>query len=744
MATYTQDKRFCSFASPLGENALLLRWLNASERVSALSSATVGLRSERDDIDPHELVGQGAAVAIETASGERRYLHGIVTRFLQGGRSARLVDYQAELRPWLWLLTRRNNCRIFQQKTVQQIVEQVFEDAGQSDFEFKLNGSYTARNYCVQYRETDFAFVSRLLEDEGIFYFVRHEADRHVVVLVDSPSSVPDCPGQAEVDYHTASGQVGRDVITEWTSSQELHAGKVALKDYNFEDPGNALLVTDSTADAIGDNGAHEVYDYHPELYPDTGAGTPIARIRMEQRETVGVRVAGEATCRAFAAGHTFTLQNHYRQDLNGKRFLILAVEHTLNQPSDVYSEAGDEPSVYENRFVCVPADLPHRPERSTQKPFVRGPQTAVVVGPAGEEIHVDQYGRIKVQFHWDREGSRDDNSSCWIRVSQAWAGKQWGALAHPRIGDEVIVEHLEGDPDKPIVTGCVYNAQQMPPYELPGNKTQSGLKSRSSPGGSASNFNEIRFEDKIGNEEVFIQAEKNKTVNVKNDRTETVGNDESITIGNNRTEQVGVDESITIGSNRTENVGADETITIGANRTENVGSNETITIGSNRTENVGSNETITIGANRSENVGSNETVTIAMLRTHSIGVNDMLNVGAAQEVSIGGLRALTIGAADTVSVGGARTTTIGGGDTISAKTRKQDIAENDQVSIGKSLAIDVGEQIVLQTGQAKILMKKDGSILLEGKDIKIKASGKIEAAASGELKLKGSKIVQN
>ena len=471
MTTYTQAKRFGSFASPLGNDALLLTWMRATERVSALSPMVVGLRSERDDIDPHEIVGKAAAVAIETASGESRYLHGIVTRFMQGGRDSRLVEYQAELHSWLWLLTRRSNCRIFQQKTVPQIVEQVFQDAGQSDFELQLQGSYEPRNYCVQYRESDFQFISRLLEDEGIFYFVKHEADRHVVVLVDTASSVPDCPEQSSVDYHAAVGQVGRDVVTTWHNSQELHPGKLSLKDYNFEDPSNPLMVSRPTDDVIGNNQQHEVYDYHPELYPASGQGEPIARRRMEQRETGGVRSAGQATCRAFSAGHAFTLQQHFRGDLNGTRFMLLSVEHSLSQPSDLHSGEGQDECIYENTFTCVPADLPYRPARATPKPFVRGPQTAVVVGPAGEEIHVDKYGRIKVQFHWDRDGQRDDNSSCWVRVSQAWAGKQWGALVHPRIGDEVIVECLEGDPDKPIVTGCVYNAQQMPPYDLPGQQ---------------------------------------------------------------------------------------------------------------------------------------------------------------------------------------------------------------------------------------------------------------------------------
>lgn len=730
MSTFTQDQRFGSFASPLGNDTLLLRGATATELVSGLSTVHASLESERDDIDAHEIVGKGAAVVIETADGSKRYFHGIVSRFLQGGRDTRLVEYKAELRPWLWLLTRRSNCRIFQNKTVPQIVEQVFRDSGCSDFEFKLDGTYDPRIYCVQYRETDFDFVSRLLEEVGIFYFVRHEADRHVVVLADSPAALPDCPGQAEVDYQGDVGQAGRDLVTAWESTQELHTGRVTLKDYNFEDPGNPLLVSRATGDKIGDNQRHEAYDYHPEKYPASGKGEPIARLRMQEGEAGGVRNQGQSTCRAFAAGHAFTLQKHFRDGLNGKRYLLLAVEHRLNQPSMFRSGTGTA-TTYENTFVCMPADVPFRPARVTPKPFVRGPQTAVVVGPAGEEIHVDKYGRIKVQFHWDREGKKDDQSSCWIRVSQAWAGKQWGALVHPRIGDEVVVECLEGDPDKPIVTGCVYNAQQMPPYDLPANKTQSGLKSRSSPGGSASNFNELRFEDKKGQEEVFFQAEKDKRVNVKHNRSETVGNDESISIGHDRSETVGHDETISIGNDRTETVAKNETITIGVDRTETVGANETIAIGANRTETVGANETITISANKTvsvaanhtESVGANQTINVAVMKMENVGAASLENVGAAKTLTVAAAYAVSVGAAMNVAVGGALMQEVGASSSTSV---------SGEASVkAKKIVLEADDEIEIKTGAAKITLKKSGEVAIEGTKIEIKGATMVDVKAA-------------
>ena len=297
--------------------------------------------------------------------------------------------------------------------------------------------------------------------------------------------------------------------------------------------------------------------------------------------------------------------------------------------------------------FTAMPTVHPFRPRRLTPKPFVQGPQTAVVVGPKGDEIFTDKYGRVKVQFHWDRRGKKDENSSCWIRVSSPWAGKGWGAVSLPRIGQEVVVDFLEGDPDQPIITGRVYNAEQMPPYDLPANKTQSGMKSRSSLGGGAANFNEIRFEDKKGSEQLFIHAEKNQDIEVENDETHWVGHD------------------------RTKTIDHDETTHVKHDRTETVDNDETITIGNNRSEFVGANETITISSNRTKAVNGSEASTVAMQRTHNVGVNETISVGGAQEVSVGGLQAVTVGGVQTVTVGISQSVDVGGNRSLSTSARK-------------------------------------------------------------------------
>ena len=701
----SQSNRFCSFDSPLGADALLLRRMIGEEGVSQLFRAELQVESEGFDHDAHAVVGKPGSVKITTADGGSRFFHGIITRFDQGGRSTRVAYYRVELRPWLWLLTRRSNCRIFQNKSVPDIVAEVFQTAGQSDFEKKLQGSYSPRVFCVQYRETDFAFVSRLLEEEGIFYYFKHEQGRHVLVLTDHTTDLPDCPGQASIDYHTAEGGIdGRDTIQGWERIQELHSGKYALKDFNFEDPANALSVSAPTADSIGGNSALEIYDYHIEDYGNSGDGNRLVRLRIQAEEAAGIRIRGQSNCRAMAGGHRFTLEKHFRDAANGKQYMLTSVRHELAQASALHTGDGDESGGYRNEFTCVPVEVAYHPPCTTPKPIVRGPQTAIVVGPAGDEIYVDKYGRIKVQFHWDRLGKKNETSSCWIRVSRAWASKQWGQVAHPRIGDEVIVEFLEGDPDKPLVTGCVYNAQSMPPYELPANKTQAGLKSRSSPGGAAANFNEIRFEDKKGSEELFVQAEKDNNILVKNDQ--------SLNVGHDQTEQVGHDQSVDIGN--------DQTIHVAKNRDLTVDENDSTTVGKNRTIEVGDNHTESVGGDMSLSVSKNRTLTVAKDLTES--------VDGAMSVTVAKDRTSTFQANLKVSVAKDATVTVSG---------KQSVTVTKETALqAKKVQITADDEISLVTGQASITMKKNGDITIKGK--------KITVQGSGDVVIKGSKVAQN
>lgn len=703
-----QEGRLCRIATPLGADVLFLQELKGYEGMSELFRYELLLVAEDNALDFSQIIGKVVTLTIDLADGSPRYICGVVSRFAQTGSDLRMTTYRAEIVPWLWLLTRRTDCRIFQNKNVQDIVTEVFDKLGFTDFEFNLNGTYDPMVNCVQYRETDFDFVSRLLESAGIFYYFRHEDGRHTMVIADAASHNQPLPEQASFRLETSpQSRQEEDRIDSWWAEQILQPGKYALSDYNFIDPGTNLLVGSTSAITAGSSSKFEVYDY-PGTYVNLGAETAAklskgdARIMVvrEEGDCRAVVHRGDSNCRAFRTGFRFDLEGHARADYNTS-YLLVRIEHVLLQSGDLVSGA-DVTSHYHNAFACIAHAVTFRPVRATVKPRVAGPQTAVVTGPAGEEIYVDKYGRVKVRFHWDRESSGDENSSCWIRVAQNLAGKAWGMIFHPRIGQEVVVDFLEGDPDQPLITGRVYNARQPIPYTEP---TRSGVKTSSTKNGSPDNFNEIRFEDLKGSEELYIHAEKDENIIVENDKSESVGHDESISIGHDRTEQVGHDETMTIGNNRSHTVGV--------------------------------NETQVVGANRSRQVGGNETVAVALTRTHAVGANEAIAVGGAQEIAVGAARLVAVGNSQSVTIGNDLSESVGDNHTV-------EVGKDETIQIGKKLMINAGDEITIVTGKAKIVMKKDGTIKLDGKDITINASGKITMKAAKDVVIKGAKVLQN
>lgn len=536
MSSVTQATRFLSLTTPLGDSALLLERFTGHETLSSLFEYRLDLLSEDAAIAFNAMVGKTATIHLETEDGPR-HIHGCVSQFSQSGMykgdmQSRLYCYQAVLVPWLWNLTRTTDSRIFQHKTVPDIMIQIFRDLGYSDYQLQLTGSYEPRPYCVQYRETDMRFVSRLMEEEGIFYFFEHTADTHMLVLCDTNSTLQPCPGRRRVPYEPLGGPQGGDAVTHWQQAQEVRSAQHTLADYNFETPSNRLQSTVATTVTVGKNSKLAAYD-HPGHFLTRPAGERYAKLRMEEEESQHTLIHGASNCRAFLPGYTLQLTDHYRPDYNST-YLLTAVTH--HATSNLLQ---DEAPFYTNTFTCIPQTTPFRPPRVTPKPVVQGPQTAVVVGPSGEEIHTDHYGRVRVQFHWDREGQRNEQSSCWIRVAQSWAGKQWGTFFLPRIGHEVIVNFLEGDPDQPMITGAVYNAANMPPYDLPAHQTQSGIKTTSTADGGPPLCNELRFEDKKGAEAIYIHAQKDYTRVVEHDDSLQVQHDQTIEITHNRTATV-------------------------------------------------------------------------------------------------------------------------------------------------------------------------------------------------------------
>ncbi len=634
--SYTQTLRPCALSTPLGDDALLLRKLAGTERVSELPCFELELASEAHALHSADVLGLPAAVRIALADGTHRIIQGIFTEFARDERRTRFSHYRATLRPLAWLLTQRIDTRIFQHLSVPDIVARVLQAAGLPHFEFRLSGTYSPHEYCVQYRESDLDFIQRLLEEEGIHYYLEHRDGEQWLVFADATTAAALVAGEPRIQLEgTSGGAPERDAITSWIHSGSLHPTHASVKDFNFEDPHNPLTVDVPTLHRHGHGARLDSYEHHAQSFGNLEGGEQLARLRMERAESSAIRIHGESRCRAFGAGMRFTPTDHHGKALEVGACLLLSVEHELVQGASL--ETGEDSAVeYTNRFTCVPVDTPYRPERRTPRPAVQGPQTAIVVGPAGEEIHVDDYGRIKVRFHWDRLAPADDTASCWIRVSQSWAGRRWGAVTHPRIGDEVLVEFLDGDPDNPIVTGSVYNAYGRPPYPLPADKTVSGIRSNSSPGGTTQNFNEIRIEDRKGEELLSFQAEKDRSVLVKNDNTETVQHDETVSVGNDRSKSIQSNETVSIGSNRTTTVGAEESVTVGGSRTLSIASDDTITVGSNRTIQVGANSTEVVGANRVVKAGGSVLIDAGTSLTLKCGAAT-IHMNAAGVITISG-----------------------------------------------------------------------------------------------------------
>ncbi len=542
-----QNNRFISVTTSLGSDILLFSRMSGSEDISRPFEYEVDLLVENKKLGSivtngfptDKVLGQMMVVTLTLPSGAIRYYNGIVTQFRHQGVEGDFFLYRAVLRPWLWFLTRTSNCRIFQELSVPDIIKKVFLDNGFSDYKIELSSTYKPRNYCVQYRESDFNFVSRLMEHEGIFYFFKHEENKHILVVADSINAYQTVDGYSEIPYFPPenSGQRAQDHIFEWHTSHKVKSGTYVLNDYDFEKP-KSNLVTKYTAKNQHNHAEGERYDY-PGHYLDSSEGDMYANIRLDELQSDYEVISGRGNAYGLVTGMMFSLKHHYIATENIKHIVIAS---SFFISSNEYRASSSELTHYDCNFKAIPSTQQFRPERITPVPFVQGPQTATVVGKDGEEIWTDKYGRIKVQFHWEREGKKNETSSCWMRVSYPVAGKSWGWVSLPRIRQEVVVSFLEGNPDRPLITGSVYNGDNLPPYDLPANQTQSGIKSRSSKTGVAENFNEIRFEDKKDSEEVYVHAEKDFNCVIENNETRKIGldkkskGDQTVEIQNNRT----------------------------------------------------------------------------------------------------------------------------------------------------------------------------------------------------------------
>ena len=767
------ETRTITATTPLDADKLLFSNMSGQEEISQCFSFRTTFISDDIDIKSEDLLGLGVTIKVESDRGER-FFHGLVDSFTLTEFGSERVQYVAVLRPWLWFLSKTSDNRIFQNMSVVEIVEEVFSAYPNAEFEKRLQETYPPREYCVQYDETDLNFISRLLEHEGISYFFEYADGVHTMIMTDANSKLEPAAGHEEISYREDS-DTGRDFdegITMWQRTDSAVSGSYTHTDYDFTKPAADLKVRSETPFS------HELAEgkqyYYPGTYMEIARGETLAGVRLEEIQTVHHRIEAVSSAIGPAAGSVFTLAEYPREAENEK-YILRAVQYDLSDGQYRAGGGGSGEVGFSAVYSLMPDALPLRPPRITPVPVMRGPQTAEVVGPAGEEIYTDEYSRVKVQFHWDRLGEKDEKTTCFIRVSSVWAGSGWGFIQIPRIGQEVIVDFLEGDPDQPIITGRVYNANQMPPYGLPGSATQSGWKSNSSPGGGG--WNELRFEDKKGSEEVYFQAEKDHNELVKNNETRTIGNDwvedvghdatqsigndrtesvvnnkstevgvdRTVSIGNNDTESVGVDRSLSVGSNETISVGTDSTETIGSNHTQSVGSNQTLSVGVARTRTVGAAEAVTVGAAQSINVGAARSVAVAAAQSHAIGAADSWTIGGSQSVSVASSQSMSVGSDQSVTVGGGHTEAITGDSATNVDgSRMLGVGADMGVDVGATLAVQAADEISFTCGSASIVMKKDGTITLDGKDITLKGSGKINIEASSDVTIKGSKINQN
>jgi len=708
--------------TPFADDLLFSR-MDGFEELGRLYQYELELVSLKQDLALDDLLGKDLTVEMDLPSGDTRYVHGYVTEFSLTGGRGRYATYSAIIHPWFWFLTQTSDCRIFQGKKVPEIIKEVCRDLGFTDFKDSLTAEYRNWEYCVQYRETDFNFISRLMEQEGIYYFFEHEDGKHTLVMCDAYGAHSPLPNYEKIPYYPPTESVRREHIHDWNLSKSVRTGSCAIGAFHFLKPKANLEVTSS----IMHPHAHddlEIYDYPGEYY-ERGEGDRYVGVRMEELACDYERVKGETNARGVFPGGLFELEEFPRDDQN-REYLVVSTQHSV---TGVNYESGDASSLkYDCSFEAINSQDPFRAARTTPKPIVQGPQTALVVGKSGEEIWTDEYGRVKVQFHWDRYGKNDENSSCWIRVSQSWAGGQWGGMSIPRMGQEVVVDFIEGDPDRPIVTGRVYNKDNMPPYDLPADKTKSTLKSRSTKGASADNFNEIRFEDLKGSEEMYVHAEK--------DQNTVVENDQGILVEHNRNKTVDVDQE------------------------EHVGNNKKISVVANHTETVGANFDLAVGGSKSESVSVNSAESISIAKTLSIGAAYQITVGAAMNttvggakmVEVGGLLSETVGVTKSASVAGNSSEDVGGSKSVNIGKDRSDLIGGKQTGTvkkgyelkAKKIELTAEDEIIFKAGKAQIIMKKNGDIQVSGNNIELKGKGKINVKASKDVIIKGSKIKEN
>jgi type VI secretion system secreted protein VgrG len=721
-----------------------IRHFQVVERMNELFEIAIDALCENPDIDFEAVVGQPMTFTMRKGVEglDVRTWTGICSHIEQVGAEERgLSTYKLVLVPVLWLLTQRRNHRMFQVQSEVDIARKLLGEWNISTEE-SLSGTYKKRKYRVQYGESDFTFLCRMLEDAGISFYFKTEDGETRLVLHDAPQL--NARRELPIAFRDHPTDANREHVTEVRIGRSIRPGKYTVRDHDYR-RSPAYDLRSSAKAAGGVEEALEQFNYSPGAFlyeSDSGGATPVAddrgRYRTDEKEASALALRrldaerGPARTVTFATntldlgpGTTLSFLDHPKSELApGKVLLVTSV-----------SLRGERNGKWACTCEAVSAEVSYRPALATPKPTTNGVESATVVGPSGEEIHTDEFGRVRVHFHWDRESKMNETSSCWIHTSQPWGGSGFGGTNLPRVGQEVLIDFIGGDPDRPILVGRVYTNLQKTPYKLPDNKTQSGWQSRSSPGGGGDNYNELMFEDRKGQELVRMQAEKDlnklvkhdEAVTIGHDREKQVGHDDALTVGHDRTRAVVHDETVSIGNDRTRLVGNDESVTIGNSRSKSVAVNESLFVGANQQEQVGANRSVQVGANHSETIGANmsetvgkaKTETVALASTETVGLTKALSVGGAYAITVGGMMATSVGLIQTQSVGLSQTETVGTTKTVT-----------------------VGDKITFTCGASTITMDKAGTIVVSGKDISVEAQGTVNVNARGVVNVESAATV--
>ncbi|MEO5989140.1 MAG: type VI secretion system tip protein TssI/VgrG [Candidatus Eisenbacteria bacterium] len=756
------DTRQAHLISPFGPEELLLQRMQATEELGRLSHVSLDLLSLDPQLKLDKVLGDKMTVVVDLPDGER-FFNGHVARFGQAGTVGRYTRYKATLRPFLWLLTRTSDSRIFKKMTVPDIIKDVIGKAGVGEIEDKLQQTYLPREYVVQYRESTFNFLSRLMEEEGIYYYFMHEKEQHKLVLCDDKGSHKTVPGYEEIPFIDPEENASprEEHFSEWSMVQEVETGAYAVNDFDFEVP-KADLMAKVNRQLPHKHAALEQYDplagYVDAMDAGNGGDTHrgdraqhYARVRLEELQAPHDRSSSLGNARGVFSGALFTLAGHPREDQN-RELLIVRAEYRVFQPGfDAGSSSGaentkdgkngkdgkDEP-LFEVRLEVQPSKIPFRAARETPRPVIAGPHAALVVGSG--EIWTDKFGRVKVHFPWDRE----DTEGCWVRVAQLWAGAGWGGLHVPRVGHEVIVEFIEGDPDRPIITGRVYNGANAPPFGLPDGASKSGILSRSSKGGGADNANEFRLEDKTGEEQVFLHAEKNMDTEVEKDQTLWVGQNRMKTVDKNQIEEVKGNKKIKVHGVHVEDIDKNMSLHVKGSEDETIDGSRSVTVGGNHTETIAGVQGVTVGGIGAWSVGGAGSIAFGGVGSFTVGGNLTVGVGGNHSTSVVGNSSNDVNG--NFSIATAKKMSIDVSDDMSTSVKKKytiSIDDEHKVTVkkgyglkAKAIVVEGEDEITFKCGSAEIILKKNGDISIKGKNVNVKADS--------DIVMKGSKISSN